>query len=61
MEASIDTVNALGDKISAVILDLTHDFIEGKFGDEEVQEVWLEIFYVLDDTAIMDNIQSYDL
>ena len=61
MEASIGATKALGDKISTVILDLTHDFIEGKFGDEEVQEIWLEIFYVLDDSAVLDNIQSYDL
>ncbi len=61
MEASIGANKELGDKISTVILDLTHDSIEGKFGDEEVQEIWLEIFYVLDDTAVLDNIQSYDL
>jgi hypothetical protein len=64
MESSISTPNALGAQLSKVIIDLTNDFIDGKlgnFGDDEVQEIWLEIFYLLDDLAACENVQFYDL
>ncbi len=64
MESNISTPNALGAQLSTVIIDLTHDFIDGKlgnFGDDEVQEIWLEIFYLLDDLAACENAQFYDL